>query len=108
MWIKHCCFYLGRPALKGNAANLGEFTILWVGWRLNFIYLFAFGCTGSVTERAFLQLQRSGSYSLVVVRGLLIVVAPLVAEQRLWGVRASGALTRGLRSCDAWAVAHAQ
>lgn len=58
----------------------------------------------AVTERAFLQLQRLGSYSLVAVHGLLIVVAPLVAEQRLWGVRASGALTRGLRSCDAWAV----
>ena len=39
MWIKHCCFYLGRPALKGNAANLGDFIILGLGGDLIlFIY----------------------------------------------------------------------
>ena len=45
----------------------------------------------------------------VVVRGLLIVVASLVAEHALLGARASVVVACGLRSCGTWAsvvVAH--
>ena len=38
-------------------------------------------------------------YSLVLVHGLLIEVASLVAEHRLEGTQVSVAVARGLRSC---------
>ena len=43
----------------------------------------------------------SGGFSLVVVQGLLIVVASLVAEHGLLSLQASVAL--GLSSCGTWA-----
>ena len=39
----------------------------------------------------------------VSVHGLLIAVASLGAEYRLWGVWASVAVVLGLMSCGAWA-----
>ena len=41
----------------------------------------------------------SGGYSLVVVRGILLVIASLAAEHLLYW-----ALKHGLNSCDTWAV----
>ena len=41
--------------------------------------------------------------SLVVVHGLHIVVASLVVEHRLQGVRASVVAALGLSSCSTWA-----
>ena len=43
----------------------------------------------------------SEGYSLVAVRGLLIVVISLVAEHRLQGVQASVVVAHGLISCCA-------
>ena len=49
-----------------------------------FIYLFIFGCVGSLLLRTgFLQLWRAGAILCFAVRGLLIVVASLVAEHGL-------------------------
>ena len=45
-------------------------------------------------------------YSLISVRGLLIVVAFLVEEQGLQGARASVVGTRGLSSCCSRALEH--
>ena len=48
-----------------------------------YIYLFIYGCVGSLLLHAgFLYLQRVGLL-FVAVLGLLIVVAPLVAEHGL-------------------------
>ena len=50
-----------------------------------FIYLFIFGCAGSsFAVRRLSLVAASRGYSLVVVCGLLIVVASVVAEQRLY------------------------
>ena len=47
-----------------------------------------------------------GAYFLVVVHGLLIVVASLIAEHQLKGTRASVAAAHGLSSCSFWALEH--
>ena len=46
----------------------------------------------------------SGGSSLVVVCGLLIGVASLVAEHRRLGPQASGVAAREPHSCGSWAV----
>ena len=46
------------------------------------------------------------AYSLVVVLGLLIVVASLVAEHRLWGSWALVVVVYRLSSCSSWAREH--
>ena len=48
----------------------------------------------------------SGGYSLVVVCKLLIAVASLAGEHRLWGVRASVVAAPGLQSAGSTAVEH--
>ena len=48
----------------------------------------------------------SGCCPPIAARGLLIVVAPLVAEHRLQGTRASAAVACGLRSCGSRALEH--
>ena len=48
----------------------------------------------------------SGAHSPVGVCGLLIVVAPFVAEQGLWGMRASVVATGGLSICGSRAPGH--
>ena len=48
----------------------------------------------------------SGANSLVLVRGLLIVVASLVAEHRLQGMPASVVVIHGLQSTGSIAVVH--
>ena len=45
----------------------------------------------------------SRDYSLVVACGLLVAVAPLVAEHRALGMRASAVMTRGPSSRGSWA-----
>ena len=45
-------------------------------------------------------------FSVVVVRGLLIVVASLVGEHRFQGIWASVVSARGLSSCGPWALEH--
>ena len=45
-------------------------------------------------------------HSLVVVHGLLIVVAPHVAEHGLQGLGASVVAARGLSGCGSWALEH--
>ena len=55
-----------------------------------FIYLFIYGCAGSSFAVCRLSLvAASRGYSLVAVRGLLIAVASVVAEQRLYSAQAS-------------------
>ena len=62
-----------------------------------FIYLFIFGCAGSSFAVCRLSLvAASRGYSLVVVCGLLIVVASVVAEQRLCSAQASVVAACGL------------
>ena len=48
----------------------------------------------------------NGGYSLIVVHGLLITVASLVAEHRLKGSQASIAAACGLSSCDSQVLEH--
>ena len=62
-----------------------------------FIYLFIFGCAGSSFAVCRLSLVvASRGYSLVAVRGLLIAVASVVAEQRLYSAQASPVAAHGL------------
>ena len=49
---------------------------------------------------------KSGSYSLVAMRGLLIVVAFLVAEHRLWVLGLQQGAAHGLGSCGSQALEH--
>ena len=113
MWIKHCS-YFGRSELKGNTTDLGEFIILWVGWRLNFfliffltvsfIYLFISGSAGSLLlSELFSSCSNRGATPWLWWR-TSHCGSSSGCGQGLWGVGASGALTRGLRSCDVWAV----
>ena len=53
-----------------------------------------------------LSLDASVGYSLVVVRRLLITVAPLGVEHRLWGAWASVVEAHGLSSCSSQVVEH--
>ena len=53
-----------------------------------------------------LQLRGEQSCSLVAVRGLLIVQAPLVVEQKLQDAQASAAATQGLQNTGSVVVAH--
>ena len=46
----------------------------------------------------------SKGYSLVVAHGLLIAVAPLIAEHRLWNTAASAVAAYGLSMCGTWAL----
>ena len=55
-------------------------------------------CTG------FSLVAENGGSSLVAVHGLLIAVASLVAESRLWGTQAFVLATGGLSSCSFQAV----
>ena len=48
----------------------------------------------------------SGGYSLAMVHRLLIAVASLVAEHRLWGTQTSGLAAHGLNSCGFQALEH--
>ena len=63
----------------------------------NYLFMTVLGlhcCTG------FPWVVVSGGHSLVVVHGLIIVVASLVAEQRLSSMWASVVAVRGLSSCS--------
>ena len=46
------------------------------------------------------------AYPLVAVCGLLIVVASLIAEHGLWGLRVSVFAACELSSCGFWALEH--
>lgn len=61
-----------------------EFTSL----HLDFFLFFIFGCAGSLLHSGFSLAVASGGYSLVGVRGLLILVAFHVAKHGLEGSRA--------------------
>ena len=62
-----------------------------------FFYLFIFGCAGSSFAVCRLSIvAASRGYSLVAVRGLLIEVASVVAEQRLYSAQASPVAAHGL------------
>ena len=68
-------------------------------------YLFIFGSAESSLLCRFSLVVASWGYSLVVVHGLLILVASLVAEHRLKGFSCCGsqALEHGcVNSCDTW------
>ena len=45
-----------------------------------------------------------GAYSVAAVRGLLVAVASLVIQHRLWGAGASVAAARGLGRCSSHAL----
>ena len=57
-------------------------------------------CTG------FSLVAGSEGYSLAVVLRILIVVAFLVAEHRLWSTQASVVVGHGLSNCGSWALEH--
>ena len=63
------------------------------------IYLFIFGCAGSSLPHGLSLVVASTAYCVVVVCGLLIAVASLVVEHRLWGAWASAVAMYGLSSC---------
>ena len=70
------------------------------------IILFIFGCDGLHCYMGFSLVAANGSYSLIVVHGLLIMVASLVAEHGLKGSQASVAAACGLSSCGSQALEH--
>ena len=72
--------------IKGSEWRPKAF-LLKVYWSAAFFFFF--GCAGSIASRAF---------SLVTVCGRLIAVAPLVAEHRLWCMRAAVIATPRLRA----------
>ena len=73
---------LGCPALAGGFLTTSA---TW-GFKFLFILLFIFGCAGSsLLCRLFYSCGERG-YPLAVVLGLLMAVASLVSELRLWGV----------------------
>ena len=51
-------------------------------------------------------LAANRDYSPVLVRRLLVEVASLIMERRLWGVRASVVAVHGLSSCSTQAPEH--
>ena len=53
-------------------------------------------CTG------FSLVAENEGYYPIAVLGLLIEIASLLAEHRLWGALASVVGTHGLSSCDSW------
>ena len=72
-----------------------------------FNLLFTCGCAGSsLLHASFSLVERSRGCSLAAVRGLLIVVALLVAKHGLWGTWASGVAGRELSSCGSQALGH--
>ena len=70
------------------------------------IYLFIFGCTGSLAAWAVFPVAASGGSSLVAVHGLLIAVASFVMEPGLQGTQASVVEVPGLHSCSFQALEH--
>ena len=77
------------PAVLGNKSARKKKNLSWILFLLNF-FSFIFGCTES------LSLFR---FSLVVGCGLLIAVASLVGEHRLWGAWASIGTACGFHNC---------
>ena len=64
--------------ILGWGGNAEKMRVCFLFFKINlFIYLFIFGCIGSSLLRVVVA---SRDYSLLQVRGLLIVVASLVAE----------------------------
>ena len=81
----------GFPGITGPSCSLSDIPFTFFlhpvhagnGHSFKFIYLFIFGCVGSsLLHTGFLQLRRAGGYSSLQ-RGLLIVVASLVADHGL-------------------------
>ena len=70
------------------------------------MYLFIFGCAGSLLLHRLPLVAVSTGYSLVTVCGLLIAVASPVAEHESSGPWASVIAARGLSSCGSWALEH--
>ena len=71
-----------------------------------YIYIFFFFLTvlGLRCCAGFSPVGASRGCSLVAVCRLLTVVAPLVAERRLWGTQASGTVVRVSGCCGSRAV----
>ena len=71
------------------------------------VEFYFYGCTGSSLLHAGFSLGGAGgSYSLVVVPGLLMVVTCLFTDHRLKGEQASVVVVRGLSSCGSPALEH--
>ena len=83
------CFRVLTVA-KNAAMNIGVYVS-----SVKQFCLFTFGCAWS---------SHCMGYSLVVVHKLLIVVASLVTEHRLWGTWASAVAARGPSSCGSQAL----
>ena len=66
-----------------------------------YIYLFIYFwlCWIFIVAHGLSLVVMSGGCSLVALHGLLIVVASLVAEHRLWGTGASGVAAYRFNSC---------
>ena len=90
--IGYCSFHRQGNWSSESLRNLSKRTQYHTFWRREVLlssfynlYLFI-DCSGSSLQPAgFLWLCKAGGTTLVAVRGLLIVVATLVAEQRLQG-----------------------
>ena len=80
-----------------------QFVFILFFWN-NFIYFWL--CWVIIAAWAFSLVVASGGYPIVVVCGLLIEVASLVAEHGLQGAQASLVVSHGLSSCDSWALEH--
>ena len=68
------------------------------------MYMYFFAELGLRCCTGFSLVAENGGSSLVAVHGLLIAVASLVAESRLWGTQAFVLATGGLSSCSFQAV----
>ena len=69
-------------------------------------FFFFFGHTGALLYVSFTVVGASRGHSRVVVYRLLIAVASLVAEYRLWGMQASVVSAPWLQSTGSIVVAH--
>ena len=64
--------------------------------------LFVLGCSGSLSlQGVFSSCNKRGLLTSHDAQ-LLIAIASLLAEHRLWGALASVVGTHGLSSCDSW------
>ena len=90
IYVKECSAYVFSKSFIVSGFTLRSF------FKKYFIYFYLliyFGCIGS-------SLLCVG-YSLAAVLGLLIAVASLVGEHRVWGAQALG--STGFHICSMWA-----